>query len=1036
MADENQLQQEMEALRDSLQRGAGDLNKFGDSARNAEVGVQAFNSAAKQGAKDTLKSIGGFGKAVGDGATSFATLNPLIDTVSNAMSGLAKSIPFAGEALAAGVKATAEASKFIIDQLDKTAKTFNELGQVGALTAKGMTGVQEQFLRSGMSLDGFKRVVTENANSLARFGGIVGEGADSFSKSVGKLLDDNNEAGMALRNIGLNADQIGETAAAFLKQQTLLGRQRTLTEEQLRQGTVAYAKELDDLSKLTGLSKKSLQSQQDAALSETRFLASQLKLRNQGRDTEAEEIKKFQSQVSALGETYSQGVRDLASGNSATEAARQVQNATSGEAAAILQRLRDGQMNSVQAQSALQAAVQRNIPSMIELGNAAGDTVTAFPKLKESVAIASAQYDDAGNLTKKLTETQAAQMSGQDDLTNSTVSAQRQMELLNRQISAFGFGLTKHAAPAIEAFTKSLNDFLQYVSKVTGVPIPGISGAGASGTAAPPAPPSVQVRQQADTAAIKVADLADQEQAAKAKINELVLARADKAKIDEATAALETLQKQKIAAEQAEIKQANEARQLALEEKNARLQANKVRNTITLQERSQADAQKAVDKLKLEQAQLEVQKRDNASTDSVRMQADRDLMLKGVAEDLAKAEKKLKERTDAVTKSREELKKLAPPPKVSGTTAEKIIQVESGGRNIGNIGGTSTAHGLGQFTKGTFESVAKMAKPGEALYGKTFEDYKKDTGLQKVALDKLIETNKGSLTKANLPTTDSAVYLAHFLGAGGASKVLRASDSTPISQVVGIEQIQANQQLFAKIKTVGDLKAWADKKMGGTGYDMDTSVATATTTPPQAPTTQTTPVKPVAAKAPVESTPPVQPVVATAPMAKAPVESTPPVQPVVATASTTQTTPVKPVVAKAPTTQTVPVKSVVAKEPVEPTPPVQPVVAKAPVELTPPTKPVLAKAPIAPTPPVQPDVSTAAAQPTAPVSGYKQALTPEITVPMSQSKGVSSEAVNITDNMRTQNDLLTAQVMKLGELVEIMKTTNSINSKILQVSRA
>ena len=948
------------------------------------------------------------------------------------MAGLAKSIPFAGEALAAGVKATAEASKFIIDQLDKTAKTFNELGQVGALTAKGMTGVQEQFLRSGMSLDGFKRVVTENANSLARFGGIVGEGADSFSKSVGKLLDDNTEAGMALRNIGLNADQIGETAAAFLKQQTLLGRQRTLTEDQLRQGTVAYAKELDDLSKLTGLSKKSLQSQQDAALSETRFLASQLKLRNQGRDTEADEIKKFQSQVSALGETYSQGVRDLASGNSATEAARQVQNATSGEAAAILQQLRDGQMTSVQAQSALQAAVQRNIPSMIELGNAAGDTVTAFPKLKESVAIASAQYDDAGNLTKKLTETQAAQMSGQDELTNSTVSAQRQMELLNRQISAFGFGLTKYAAPAIEAFTKSLNDFLQYVAKVTGIPIPGIGGAGASGTAAPPAPPSVQARAQADNTAIKVADLADQEKAAKSKVDELVLARADKTKIDAAKAALEDLQKQKIAAEQAEIKQANEARQLALEEKNTRQKANKARNTITLQERAQADAQKSVDKLKLEQAQLEVEKRDNAATDSVRMQADRDLMLKGVAEDLANAEKKLKERTDAVTKSREELKKLAPPPTVSGTTAEKIIQVESGGRNIGNIGGTSTAHGLGQFTKGTFESVAKMAKPGESLYGKTFEDYKKDTGLQKVALDKLIETNKGSLTKANLPTTDSAVYLAHFLGAAGASKVLRASDSTPISQVVGIEQIQANQQLFAKMKTVGDLKAWADNKMGGTGYDMNTAVATATATatatPPQAPTTQTTPVKPVAAKAPVEPTPPVQPVVA-----KAPVEPTKPVTPVVAKAPVDPTPPVQPVVAKAPTTQTLPVKPVSAKES---TLPVQPVVAKAPVDPTLPATPVLAKAPVAPTAPVQPDVNTAAAQPTAPVSGYKQALTPEITVPMSQSKGVGNEAVNVTDNMRTQNELLTAQVMKLGELVDIMRTTNSINSKILQVSRA
>jgi hypothetical protein len=89
-----------------------------------------------------------------------------------------------------------------------------------------------------------------------------------------------------------------------------------------------------------------------------------------------------------------------------------------------------------------------------------------------------------------------------------------------------------------------------------------------------------------------------------------------------------------------------------------------------------------------------------------------------------------------------------------------------------------------------------------------------------------------------------------------------------------------------------------------------------------------------------------------------------------------------------------------------------------------------------PTAPAQPTVTTASANPTAPAPGYRQALTPEITVPMSQSKGTGTDAVNITDNMRTQNDLLTAQVMKLGELVDIMRTTNSINTKILQVSRA
>ncbi len=147
---------------------------------------------------------------------------------------------------------------------------------------------------------------------------------------------------------------------------------------------------------------------------------------------------------------------------------------------------------------------------------------------------------------------------------------------------------------------------------------------------------------------------------------------------------------------------------------------------------------------------------------------------------------------------------------------DKIIHVESGGRNIGTTG--SSAFGIAQFTKGTFEDLAKKAQPGNPLYGKTWEDYKSDVGLQREALAQLTESNKQILANKGLPTTDSAAYLAHFLGAGGASKILSMPDSTPISNAVSADAIKSNPSVFNNVATVGDLKTWADKKMGGTGY--------------------------------------------------------------------------------------------------------------------------------------------------------------------------------------------------------------------------
>jgi hypothetical protein len=154
----------------------------------------------------------------------------------------------------------------------------------------------------------------------------------------------------------------------------------------------------------------------------------------------------------------------------------------------------------------------------------------------------------------------------------------------------------------------------------------------------------------------------------------------------------------------------------------------------------------------------------------------------------------------------------------SKSVLDKIIQVESGGRNIGNIGGTSSAFGIGQITRGTFEGLAQQAAPGTPLHGKTFEDMKQSVELQRTALGQLTSQNQAALSKSNIAVSDAATYLAHFLGANGAVRVLKAPDNTLLEEVVSPNQLAANINVFGPMRTVSDLKAWADKKMGGGGY--------------------------------------------------------------------------------------------------------------------------------------------------------------------------------------------------------------------------
>lgn len=134
----------------------------------------------------------------------------------------------------------------------------------------------------------------------------------------------------------------------------------------------------------------------------------------------------------------------------------------------------------------------------------------------------------------------------------------------------------------------------------------------------------------------------------------------------------------------------------------------------------------------------------------------------------------------------------------------------------------STAQGFGQFLSGTFVDTAKKVfpelankSPAEIL---TLRGTKLADGTPiEAALEQRFRTdNIASLASAGIQPTPGNVYLAHFLGAGGARNVLNADPNTPLSQVVSADAIKANPEVLAiKNKTVGDLQNWANSKFSG-----------------------------------------------------------------------------------------------------------------------------------------------------------------------------------------------------------------------------
>lgn len=152
-------------------------------------------------------------------------------------------------------------------------------------------------------------------------------------------------------------------------------------------------------------------------------------------------------------------------------------------------------------------------------------------------------------------------------------------------------------------------------------------------------------------------------------------------------------------------------------------------------------------------------------------------------------------------------------PPVSNT-ADKIIQVESGGDpNAKNP--NSSASGLGQFTDSTWLDTIKKHLPNLAQ-GRTDEQLLRMRQIPQLArrmTEAFTADNEAGLAKAGLPVTPATTYLAHFAGLGGAIKVLKADPDAPVSDVLDARAIKANP--FLKGMTVRDLQSWAARKMVG-----------------------------------------------------------------------------------------------------------------------------------------------------------------------------------------------------------------------------
>lgn len=141
-----------------------------------------------------------------------------------------------------------------------------------------------------------------------------------------------------------------------------------------------------------------------------------------------------------------------------------------------------------------------------------------------------------------------------------------------------------------------------------------------------------------------------------------------------------------------------------------------------------------------------------------------------------------------------------------------IRSAESGG-NDNARNPTSTATGRYQFVSGTWSQLMRD-RPDLGLT----TDGRTDPAQQERAIRAFTEANAQMLVRGGVAITNGTLYAAHFLGAGGALKVLTAPMTAAVSDIVGPAVVRANQ--FLSGMSVADFISWSEKKAGGTPMPM------------------------------------------------------------------------------------------------------------------------------------------------------------------------------------------------------------------------
>jgi hypothetical protein len=250
-----------------------------------------------------IKSVRGLANAAENTITKMTGLMSQMASMGNSFSSAASmfnSLPLVGGLVGGAFSAIAASG-------DKVFNSFKQSAAVGANFNGSMREMVNSASSAGLTMDQFSGIIAKNGEALALMGGSTTAGAMQLAK-MGRIIR-TSPIGDDLARLGFSTEDISNGMARFGGMMAKSGKQMDATA--LAKTSAEYLKNLDAVSRLTGISKDALQAETDARMADAQYRLMLAKLDPEG-------AKNLELMMSSIPKEHQAGLKEIMATGTAT----------------------------------------------------------------------------------------------------------------------------------------------------------------------------------------------------------------------------------------------------------------------------------------------------------------------------------------------------------------------------------------------------------------------------------------------------------------------------------------------------------------------------------------------------------------------------------------------------------------------------------------------------------------------------------------------------------------------------------------------